>query len=87
MDKDNDQLTVRELRELFSIHHDDHRSSDLYCNLASTCTHMNNPLIGSKTFAVNVDCICFEKGEENTILQPKISGVKVTPSVTSGESS
>ena len=46
MVKDNDQLTVRQLRELFSIHHDNHRSSDLYCNLASTCTHMNNPLIG-----------------------------------------
>ena len=48
MVKDNDQLTVRQLRELFSIHHDDHRSSDLYCNLASTCTHMNNLLIGLK---------------------------------------
>ena len=48
MVKYNDQLTVRQLGELFSIHRDDHRSSDLYCNLASTCTHMNNPLIGLK---------------------------------------
>ena len=48
MVKDNDQLTVRQLRELFSIHHDDHLSSDLYCNLASICTHMNNPLTGLK---------------------------------------
>ena len=38
-------------------------------------------------FAVNVDCICFEKGKEKTILQPKLCGVKVTPSVTSVESS
>ena len=48
MVKYKDQLTVRQLGELFSIHHDYHRSSDLYCNLASTCTHMNNPLIGLK---------------------------------------
>lgn len=34
-------------------------------------------------FAVNVDCICFEKTREKTILQLKISGVKVTPSTTS----
>ena len=37
--------------------------------------------------AVQVDCICFEKGRERTILQLKISGVQVTPSVTSVESS
>ena len=38
-------------------------------------------------FAVNVHCICFEKGKEETILELKISEVKVTPSVTSVESS
>ena len=37
-------------------------------------------------FAVNVHCICFEKGKEKTILELKISEVKVTPSVTSVES-
>ena len=37
--------------------------------------------------AVQVDCICFEKGRERTILQLKISGVQVTPSVTSVASS
>ena len=35
----------------------------------------------------NIDCICFEKGKEKTILQPKISGVEVAPSVTSLEPS
>ena len=34
-------------------------------------------------FTVNVDCICCEKGREKSILQLKISGVKVTPSTTS----
>ena len=38
-------------------------------------------------FTVNVHCICFEKGKEETILELKISEVKVTPSVTSVESS
>ena len=38
-------------------------------------------------FAVNVHCICFEKGKEETILELKICGVKVPPSVTSVESS
>ena len=40
-------------------------------------------------FAFNVDCICFERGKEKTniLFATKISGVKVTPSITSVESS
>ena len=37
--------------------------------------------------AVKVDHICFEKCKERTILQLKIPGVHVTPSITSVESS
>ena len=44
------------------------------------CIHMNNSSISLvkirfTTFAVDIDCICFEKGKEKTILQLKISGV------------
>ena len=50
-------------------------------------------------FTINVNCICYEKGQDKTVLPkisgvkvapcllPKISGVEVTPSVTSVESS
>ena len=37
-------------------------------------------------FTINVNCICCEKGKDKTML-PKISGVEVTPSITSVESS
>ena len=45
----------------------------------SMCIHMNNSSIlvvkiRFTTFAVDIDCICFEKGKEKT-LQLKISGV------------
>ena len=44
------------------------------------CLHMNNSSISVvkirfTTFAVDIDCICFEKGKEKTILQLKISGL------------
>ena len=38
-------------------------------------------------FAINVNCICCEKGKDKTVFLPKISGFEVTPSVTSVESS
>ena len=38
-------------------------------------------------FTINVDCICSEKGEDKTVLVTDISGVEVTPSVTSVDSS
>ena len=63
---------------------------DIFCNLASTCTHMNNGLFKSglkRLQFVTFDCICFGNGKAKTILQPKLSGVQVTPSVTSVESS
>ena len=38
-------------------------------------------------FAINVNCICCEKGKDKTVFLLKISGFEVTPSVTSVESS
>ena len=38
-------------------------------------------------FTININCICCEKGKDKTVFLAKISGVEVTPSVTSVESS
>ena len=37
-------------------------------------------------FTINVNCICYEKVRTKLCLLPKISGVELTPSVTSVES-
>ena len=46
-------------------------------------------LLRFTTFTITMNCICCEKGKDKTIycLLPKIPGVKVSPSVTSVESS